>query len=184
MSLSFFLLFFSLSLFLFFLLSFCSLSFFLSFFLCFFLCPFLSLFLTLFLSSFLCFFLTLFLSYLLSFFESRYPLHPYCSHYLDSRDLWSLSISDFFHYPPPFFSSSSSPLLYLLLTFMSLSLLLFSPFFSFILFLACGAKTPLSKLTTLCVVLIALSTLTQTFNYIPQVREKKKKWMMKKTMEK
>ena len=36
-------------------------------------------------------------------------------------------------------------------------------------FPACGAKTPLSKATTLCVVLIALSTLTQTFNYIPQV---------------
>ena len=39
-------------------------------------------------------------------------------------------------------------------------------------FPACGAKTPLSKATTLCVVLIALSTLTQTFNYIPQVGRK------------
>lgn len=34
---------------------------------------------------------------------------------------------------------------------------------------ACGAKTPLSKLVTLMVVLVALSTLTTTFNYIPQV---------------
>lgn len=32
---------------------------------------------------------------------------------------------------------------------------------------ACGAKTPLSKVTTLCVILIALSFLTEYFFYIP-----------------
>jgi SulP family sulfate permease len=33
---------------------------------------------------------------------------------------------------------------------------------------ACGAKTPLSKVTTLCVILIALSFLTESFFYIPK----------------
>ena len=45
------------------------------------------------------------------------------------------------------------------------------PVYSFLLYFpACGAKTPLSKFTTLCVVLIALSLLTNTFYFIPQVK--------------
>eukprot|EP00595_Chromulina_sp_UTEXLB2642_P001009 CAMPEP_0196765062 /NCGR_PEP_ID=MMETSP1095-20130614/7486_1 /TAXON_ID=96789 ORGANISM="Chromulina nebulosa, Strain UTEXLB2642" /NCGR_SAMPLE_ID=MMETSP1095 /ASSEMBLY_ACC=CAM_ASM_000446 /LENGTH=120 /DNA_ID=CAMNT_0042122331 /DNA_START=1214 /DNA_END=1573 /DNA_ORIENTATION=- len=33
---------------------------------------------------------------------------------------------------------------------------------------ACGAKTPLSKITTMVVVVISLKSLTGTFQYIPQ----------------